>query len=197
MIQPELFENLSPEQKPRPSLWLAFPGRFVQLKVAYEDMVLGSLSVLLVLLAGFCLGVERGKRLNLPEVSEPASVGIATAGEGTIPNKVLSGAASAPAKPLPTIPASVPQKLSGSETGSSPDLKGSFSIQLASYVGQESAQVEAERLRRRGITVQVVHQGKYYELRAVGFRSWSEAKASLGSLKKVYPDAFIKRLALS
>jgi hypothetical protein len=68
-------------------------------------------------------------------------------------------------------------------------------IQLASYNGERSAREEAARLSKRGIQAQVIPQGRYFELRAVGFRTRAEAKGALGALSKTYRDAFIKRLS--
>ena len=61
-MQPELFDNL---QAPQPRRFQSplFPSRFLRVRIAYEDLIFGGLSLVLVLLAGFCIGVERGKKL--------------------------------------------------------------------------------------------------------------------------------------
>ena len=57
------------------------------------------------------------------------------------------------------------------------------------------AQQEARRLAKSGVRAQVVKQGKYLELRAVGYRSKQEAKSALAGLRTKYPDAFMKRVS--
>ncbi|MCM8811856.1 MAG: SPOR domain-containing protein [Candidatus Omnitrophica bacterium] len=75
--------------------------------------------------------------------------------------------------------------------------EGPYVIQLASYVGVHSAQAEADRLRRQGFNPRVIKQGKYYELRVVGYRSKMEAMDKLATLRKTYHDGFVKRLSSS
>ena len=200
MFQPELFKDLQPGQKPKQFQLSSFPGRFLRLRVAYEDAVFTLLGLVLVVLAGFCLGVERGKHLGpQPEVLQTA--GIATARENKpAPDPIrLKEPATAlalsaePRKVLPVIPASVPAAIRG--PGSASQADEAFAIQLATYVGQQAAQQEVRRLAQKGVRAQVLKQGRYLELRAVGYRSKPAAKAALASLRTMYPDAFLKRVS--
>lgn len=191
MVQPELFDELHAERKPRRSFLPAFPGRFLRLKVATEDAVFAGLGLVLVVLAGFCLGVERGKRLPAsPTAPEPA-LGVAVAREtaarpAPVPERKLT-----PAIPVAVSPAPAePEPAVGSEAPG-----GGYAIQLASYAGIQSAQEEAKRLGRKGFRAQVVRQGHWVELRAVGYRSKAQAQEALAILRKTYRDAFVKRLS--
>ena len=204
MFQPELFRDLQPDQKPKQSPLSGFPGRSLRLRVAYEDAVFTLLSLVLVVLAGFCLGVERGKRLG-PQPEIVTTAGVATARENRpVPNPaVLTGARTLVSRPIeprreiPIIPAAVPAAPAPAAQEPGPALKSAegFAIQLATYVGQEAAQQEVLRLAKRGIRAQVLKQGRYLELRAVGYRSKPEAKAALTGLRRMYPDAFLKRVS--
>lgn len=185
-----------------------FPGRFLRLRVAYEDLIFGTLALALVLLAGFCLGIERGKRLGTLLLPSDQVAGIASAQgsrERLEPPMVGIASAQAPVRPaarpaepvLPVIRVSTPV-VSGSAVSKSEaqDLaEGAYAIQLASYNGERSAKEAAARLSKQGIQAQVVSQGRYFELRATGFQTRAEAKAALGGLSKTYRDAFIKRLS--
>jgi len=202
-MQPELFQDLPSAERPKRLNWPAFPGRFLRIKVAYEDLIFGVLSVILLFLAGYCLGVERGKHLvaGPEDIASPQLV--ARAGEGV--SDVASPQVS------PAVPERVLQERVNEQTvqpASTPSQRESdvvpapqrrpaqrYVIQLASYVGAQSARDEAARLRRKGIDVRVIQQGRYYELRAIGYRSRQHAQASLGTLRKRYRDAFIKRLS--
>lgn len=195
VTQRELFVDL-PAAGPQPgkSPFPLFPGRFLRVKVAYEDMIFGGLGLILLLLGGFCLGVERGKGLVVrhPVLEPPSGVSSTVAHAAARPGPEWGSASPV----LPIIPAAVspppPEAFSGGRAD-----PGMYAIQLASYVGQQSAQEEARRLARQGVSARVVRQRKYYEVRAVGFRSWAQAKEALTDLRKTYRDAFIKRLAPS
>ena len=203
MFHPELFPDLQPGQKPQRFQLLHFPGRFLRFRVAYEDAVFTLLGLILVLLAGFCVGVERGKRMG-PEPVVLKLAGVATAREsGPVSEAapVVLAVAARPAEPrkaLPVIPAGVSPALatsSGVVEPVMPEPKTGFAIQLATYVGQEAAQEEVKHLAKKGIRAQVLKQGKYYELRAAGYRSRSEGKQALTGLRKSYPDAFLKSVS--
>lgn len=193
MNQPELFPESSSAPRQKRFSFPVFPGRFLRLRVAVEDLVFGALGLVLVLLAGFCLGVERGRGIPVGAVFTDPAVGLASAAATSA--RAASEPVPSGERPVPTLPAAVsplPAR-AAREGGAAP--QGAFAIQLASYVGMQSAQEEARRLARQGLTPEVIKQGKYVELRAVGFRSWSDAHAALAPLRKTYRDAFIKRLS--
>ncbi len=207
MFQPELFPGEQQQKRPGRFQMPVFAGRFLRVRVAYEDLIFGTLAVALVLLAGFCLGIERGKRLGVVPLMADAGVGAATAQasqegpEISAPAASRKAPATRPSHPgggaLPVIRVSTPV-VSGSAVSKSEasDLaEGAYVIQLASYNGQLSAREEAARLSKRGVRTQVIPQGRYHELRAVGYRTRAEAKAALATLTKTYRDAFIKRLS--
>lgn len=171
------------------------------------------LALVLVVLGGFCLGVERGKSLD-PQPILVATAGIASAGENSPvsdgarieaavhqPRGIPSAAETVPPrsqpqrKVLPVIPAVAPTAPSATAPATAVSPEEEFAIQLATYVGQESAQQEVNNLAKMGVRAQVLKQGKYLELRAVGYRSKAEAKEALALLRKKYPDAFLKRVA--
>lgn len=167
-MQPELFpaQSFPRAHAQRPVL---FPHRFFRIRVAYEDLICVLLGVTLLLLAGFCLGVERGKKLTAAAL-HPADERVASPPPREL--KVAQAAAKA------------------SSVG-----QGSYVIQLASYLDRRPAEQEALRLTRQGFLAQVVPQGRYFELRAGGFRSREEAMGPLAALRKTYHDGFVKRIA--
>ncbi len=166
-----------------------FPHRFIRVRVAYEDLIFSVLSLVLILLAGFCLGVERGKRLVVPDV--PAEERLAVQRQVVLPVQIRA-VAEVPVKETVSSSTEVPVRVPAVSV-SGPE--GPYAIQLASYVTPLAAQAEADRLRRLGFTARVIKQGKYFELRVVGYRSKSEASGSLAMLRKTYHDSFIKRLS--
>ncbi|MBI1953226.1 MAG: SPOR domain-containing protein [Candidatus Omnitrophica bacterium] len=181
-MQEELFDELKAEPKPKGITPLFFPHRFLRVRIAYEDLVCAILGLSLLVLGGFCVGVERGKALTVapaavkpsaPEVSRPQTVEVASVSlksEELTRGKVSAAVAS-------------------------PAAAGSYVIQLASYVTEGPARTEAERLRRQGLNAQVVASGRYFELRVAGYRTRDQAVSTLASLRKTYHDGFVKKVS--
>ena len=150
--------------------------------MAYEDAIFFGISLLLVLLAGFCVGVERGRHLAASQVTAAPQAKESAAA----PQDLSVAAASVPAKgeTASRVAAAVPAQ-----------FQASYAIQLASFVDKQIAQTEAQRLHRLGFSPQIVKQGKYYELRVSGYRSREDALGPLATLRKTYRDGFIKKLS--
>ena len=191
-MQPELFEDLRAEPHSRGFQPPLFPHRFIRLRIAYEDLIFAALSLILVLLAGFCLGVERGKQLDLHAAAVVAPAVAA------VPKPVVAEMEMAiPAPAVKVVMTGTPATRAAAvkANAKSESVGGPYAIQLASYVDAQSARVEADRLKHRGFNPLVVKHGKYFELRLAGYRSRAEAMVPLNQLKKVYRDGFIKHLS--
>ena len=189
-MEGDFFPGLQTEPHPRRTHPTLFPHRFLRMRVAYEDLIFLGLALMLVLLAGFCLGVERGKRLTgvgrplaLSDSRRPAPVEEFTAPTGAL----FRGPA-----PVARVKAVDSETRKVASVGAVPS--GPFAIQLASYLDHQAAEAEARRVSRQGFNAQVIKQGRYFELRVVGYRSKGEAAASLAALRKTYHDSFIKKI---
>lgn len=186
-MQPELFQDLPTESAQRRFEPPLFPSRFIRVRVAYEDLIFSALGFLLVLLAGFCLGVERGKRFT----TEPTAPWMATNATPAAASAAVAGES----LPLPSEPVDLKGPSIARDAAFLKPGQGRYAIQLASYLDSQSAQAEAIRLRRQRFRAEVVKQGKYFELRVTGFQSREEAKTHLAILRKTYHDGFIKQLS--
>ncbi len=185
-MQPDLFGDLRAEPHSRGFQPPLFPHRFIRLRVAYEDLIFSVLGLILLLLGGFCFGVERGKQLEVhPVVAAPQP--------NVVPPPVM--AIPAPSVKVVVVPTQSVVSRAAAKANSKSGAGGAYAIQLASYVDAQSARIESDRLRRRGLDPRVVKQGKYFELRLAGYRSRAEAMVLLSQLKKVYHDGFIKHLS--
>ena len=185
-MQPELFQELELQPRSHRFQMPLFPSRFLRLRVAYEDLIFVVLILVLLLLAGFCLGVERGKRLAvvpLAPIVAPAVVQGVQGVQGESP--VVATAPLAVLSEAQRVPLAAAESSSGQQ----------YVIQLASYLDLKAAAAEAQRLGHRGFKAQVVRQGKYYELRVVGYRSREQASVPLAALRRTYRDGFIKRIS--
>lgn len=178
-MQQELFKELQTEGQAPSKRVVLFPHRFLRIRVAYEDAIFSGLALVLALLAGFCLGVERGKALrgNLPASQGSAPQSVA---EELAAQSLPLSSPGLPSSPLPAV------KAQG---------QGFYAIQLASYLDAGSAEREAGRLKRQGYEAQILKSGRYYELRVSGFLSREQAASSLATLRKTYRDGFVKRVS--
>jgi len=190
-MQRELFQDLDLQDqrvvRPRTPV---FPGRFVRVKVAYEDLIFGGLSLLLLLLAGFCLGVERGRHLADQGIAPGQFLMAEAATDRSLPAVSVSQAV-----PIPLEALQVSAPVSAAPAASSVGKR--YAIQLASYAGARSAHREAQRLARKGFQAEVLKQGRYFELRAAGYPDRGKASEALLVLKKWYHDAFIKTVSVN
>ncbi len=182
-MQPELFQELEGAHKQKRFQPPLFPNGFLRIRIAYEDVIFAALSLILILLAGFCIGVEKGKHLLRNSQEIPTAV-----------------------VPSLKVKEVLPQKIEAVAEESHPVTKNgeNYVIQAASFVDNGSAQVERERLVRKGFNAQVISatggsasggKRQYFELRVVGYHSRNEAQLSLTNLKRVYRDSFVKRLS--
>jgi len=71
---------------------------------------------------------------------------------------------------------------------------GGYTIQLASYKGRQSADKEADTLKKKGLTAFVVYKGDYVILCAGKFSDKEQARNSMSKLKKQYKDCILRRL---
>ncbi|TRZ95099.1 SPOR domain-containing protein [bacterium] len=69
-----------------------------------------------------------------------------------------------------------------------------FTIQVASYKGRNSAQREAEALKKKGLLAIVLTKSGYNVLCVGNFSNKGNAQSLLSQLKKQYPDCRIRRL---
>ncbi|MCX5700128.1 MAG: SPOR domain-containing protein [Candidatus Omnitrophica bacterium] len=144
----------------------------------HEKTILVVISVLLVGIISFSLGVEKGKRMVLavqvnPEVAKDA---------------------------LSANPVSVPQvqilvKKEEVLKASNPiTQQGSFTIQVASFKTKDSAQREAEFLKKKGFSTLFINKNSYIVLCVGNFPNKETALPLLSELNKRYRSCYIRRL---
>lgn len=175
--QPELFGQF--EAPSRPSWWMRYwrsVPRFLVLRVAYEDLLLTAIAAVMVLVVGFCLGVERGKRvvvaLATPAVAQP------------LPAPAVSVPPVVPA--LPVRSPIVPPKPAAADSR--------YIVQVASFTVRDQAEAARTRLSGYGVQASIVTKGKYSVLYASGFSTYAQATATADRLRPTYRDCFVRKL---
>jgi cell division septation protein DedD len=160
---------------------------------AYEKVTLVLICAMVVAIGAFSLGVEKGKALAptamrsaiVPQAEMPPA---ATAQKvQNLPAQVPEAALQASARaPLP-VPTTISEQ-------SNPPVIGAFTIQVASYQNKDSAQKEAEALKKNGFPVSLALSGKYTVLCIGKFNNKKSAETMLAKIKKQYQGCFIRRL---
>jgi len=140
----------------------------------YEKMILVAIGAIIIAVAAFALGVEKGKRLAMPQQQQPVVSRLPVA---SVPQQAQ---AAIQPKAVSSTVAAVPQQ--------------GYTIQLASFKNSGLARKEAEALKKRGFTPFIALKGNYSILCVGNFNSKENAKPLLSEIKKIYPDSFIRRL---
>jgi hypothetical protein len=125
----------------------------------------------------FSLGVEKGKRLALTKGPVAASFDLAAA-KTRHPTAQASAPAVTSAVPSPEVTAVIQ----------------GYTIQLASYKSLSSAQIEAQALKKKGLTPIILTKSGYKVLCVGRFNNKETAQQLLSELSKRYEGCRIRRL---
>ncbi len=153
-------------------------GSFFGRMQGYEKKVLLVICFIVVAIAAFSLGVEKGKKIT-PEVNLVAAK-----------TQVV----------LPEAPEKQAPALMRKEDSVNPKEAKSplerYTIQVASYKTARYAQQEAEEFRKKGLTPLIITKGVYTVLYVGNFPDQEAAKSALSELKrqKRYAGSMVRRL---
>ncbi len=178
--QKELFEEFEYARKwPRFLKKRQFPQRHFMLKITYERAVLSFVILTLILVITFCTGVERGKQIAvLTPQAVDTTADIAKVVNVTPPKTTQQ--IKEPLKP------NEEKKVEKTTTWV-------YTVQVASYLKEEAARKELERLKRAGFNSYLTQSGKYYLLCEGNYSSKKQARSAKSRLKREYKDCFIKK----
>ena len=205
--QPELFGQF---QQARPTPWWGrrwrLPQRFVVLRLAYEDLVLAAVGALMVVVLGFCAGVERGRYLVVAQVApqglpsvpgEPTSaVSVSTRPVAPVAPLVPAPVAPRPLQMGPRPPLAKPLHTASPTkvAQSAPATGGRYVVQVASFSDRPSAEAAQRRVTQQGLQGMVAAKGRYYVLYASGFSTYAQASEAASQLRQAYQDCFVRKL---
>ena len=180
---------------------------FKNLTLSLEHTIVLGIFFLISWVFFFSLGVERGKGSVL--AVNPASV-VNPVSKETQPLVKMQNVNPQPAitvsqhQPMPTaiktdqrLPpqnAAVPEKPIERPVNPNELLKDDYTIQVASYKTQESAQKEASVLKQKGFEVFVLPKGAHIILCVGKFDEKEAAKKFLNKLKNKYSDCLVRRI---
>ncbi|MBF0388155.1 MAG: SPOR domain-containing protein [Candidatus Omnitrophica bacterium] len=212
--QYDFFPNAAsaPDETKRPHFMAA---RF---NLSVENLVIFSIVSIMVVIFTFSLGVERGKRIALrdgagltldakasetPNATAATTVPSSAAGTAVAvksDSKLLAGKtdgkmsiAKADSK---LLVAKADSKLMASTQVADAVKKasGGYTVQLASYKTEKSAQKEAQALLKKGFKAFVLPKGEHLVLCVGNFQKKEEASVYGKKLKNNYQDFVVRRL---
>ena len=164
--------------------------RYFTATLSYENIVFFSVIFIMLGVAVFALGVERGKKLALKDriLLTDLIDNKKTARQDTVPESV----------DVPDIkdaqPYVPPAKIreEPKETVTVSDDKP-YTVQLIAYKSEISANKEMEELKKEGYETFLIVRDGYYQICVGNFRNKEEAKSTIAALSKIYKDCFFRR----
>ena len=176
MFQPSEYQTRQEQQGKRDNSHLE------KLRGYYKVMYIFT-AVIIVSLASFSIGVEKGKRIAFHSASR------------VIPAAHPAAAAITPVIP-PVIPAATPKPIPRENIIRKKENipTESFTIQVASVSQKGSITNELTRLKNKGYAGFSLAKGKYTIICVGKYGGKVEAQSSLNKIKNHYPDSMIRRL---
>jgi len=151
-----------------------------------QSVVILVLCVVLLLVASFTLGVERGKLISRNSVPAPAApwdkISVPAPKSGESP-KEKAALKQPEAAPTPAAAAKIEAPAAGS-----------YVIQVASLKTEQAASQLAETLTEEGWPSFTKTSGNYVVVLAGRFSKKEEAQSRISELRKTYTDCFIKKI---
>jgi hypothetical protein len=149
----------------------------------YEKIILRIIIFIITAVVSFSLGVEKGKRMNVRQSNFHLDMALKLH----------------PDKPTTQNISHQQPVIQKEETKDRampvrPEIIGNYTIQVASFATSTYAQKEAEKLKKKGLSPQVLSKGRFEVLYVGKFSDKESAKPVLTELKKIYRDCFIRRL---
>ncbi len=166
----------------------------VNVVLSTQSIIILFICVLMLLIASFTLGVEKGKLITVKttvDVKEQASpaapekVALPATGEKS---NIAENAAVEPQK-IQIAAATTPEPIKETQTPT-----GGYAIQVASLKNESAAKSLSETLAKKGFAASVRPSGNYLIVLAGNYSSREEAQGKIKELKKTYSDCFVKKI---
>ncbi len=180
---------------------------FQEFTVSPENMIIGCISLLMLFVLLFSLGVERGKTIHLTTQPAPKINPLQNKTSAIITPQLPQGPVGQNVKPAqnvqPNIPVVAPvvnQARTVTALNSAQPVQiqsqeaGNYTIQVASFKLEKNAQREADILKGIGYETLVVAKGDHYIVCVGRFIESNDAKKFTARLKSRYKDSVVRRL---
>lgn len=186
--QQELFEQFAGSaRKPERFLPQNKINKPILFSTSVEQVILISITLILVCCFVFFLGVLRGKSLK---TSPLAAAMVYSKKPVSLPVPVVSAA------PVRSAAASEPVRLPGPQQAQVVEVSSTtkpYTVQLATYKKQELAEKEVVTLRRSGYFSTIIPSDGYYQVCVGQYATKDEAKKDLKNFSAKYKGCFLRR----
>lgn len=183
--QLELFSSDS-SPSPQPS------KSFLRYLRNYEKVVLVAIGCVVISVVAYSLGVKKGKRITAFK-SAPVAVDMALLKPKAVVPAVANREIYTTSQPIKIeVKDQAPVTPRGNLAQVAQPKK--YTIQVASYESKTKAQVEINKLKKKGFTPVLIPKGKYNLVCLGNFTSKKTAELMLSQLRKHYRDCIIRRL---
>jgi len=190
-VQPELFCSIKKRQKHGFFHRNIFEDHYKSsFSIQCDTLIVLVIALLMVTLASYVIGIERGKRL-----AKASSCDEALKNETKTTNtklfeedkqqEIKSGPEREQTEQAVPVEESEPEPVIASN---------GYIIQLVTYSSDSYAEKEVERLKAQGYDIHVLKSGEYYVLYSGTYKSKSLANEKLNRFKERYKDCFVRRL---
>lgn len=159
----------------------------VNVVLSTQSIIILFICVLMLLIASFTLGVEKGSLVTARAAVENKETLPA------VPEKVALPAATGENRVVTENTIVEPRKIQIAATPS-PAPQTAYAIQIASLKSESAARGLSETLIKKGFTASVRPSGNYLVVLAGNYASREDAQGKLKELKKTYSDCFVKKI---
>jgi hypothetical protein len=181
-VQKELFEDFVNREKKSYGRDLFHKKSKFSINLRSEHLVFILIGFIIALAVVFAFGVEKGKAISSYSVSQKGpyrheqQLGIIKAESADSGQENEMVQADVPAEPV-ALPAPL-----------------EFTIQVASYLKEETAKLHADTLKSNGSHAFVLKKGDYYITCVGRFKDKQSADLQAGKLKKSYSDCIVRKI---
>jgi cell division septation protein DedD len=174
---------------------------------SYQSVIIIFICAMMLLIASFALGVEKGKLIVKNNVNSDKAIVTASSGtpavpsvastiqEKSLPLNMAQTQTTVVSKENPVVTNSAVALTANVQNETAPlPIQGGYTIQVASVLSEKAAKTMSESLLKKGITSFTRTSGKYVIVLAGNFSKKEEAQSILRELKKTYADCFIKKI---
>ncbi|MFC1807173.1 SPOR domain-containing protein [Candidatus Omnitrophota bacterium] len=188
LVQKELFEEFAHKQKRKQPKAIFASSQKNTATFSIEHIIIGVIALIILGMIIFSAGVERGKRVERKKRKFKVEVEVkksdaAIEKDAARTNKVDA----APLMTEKTEPLKSAPKLKEKR------VTTLYTIQLASYLKEETAANAASALKEDGHKAFVRESGKYFTVCVGEFKEKQKARKGQDKLSRLYPDCYVRR----
>jgi septal ring-binding cell division protein DamX len=186
-VQKELFEDFVAQDKKRyPKDTISKKTKFT-LTLHVEHLILGATGLVLILAVVFSIGVEKGKGIMLNPPHQD-NIKEAVRHAETEPSADLKEIE----EPLTARDETPKQQAVSLDL--LPQESDIYTVQIASYTKQASAESYARSLKQRNMEAFTLKKGSYYVICVGRFGQRHEAESEMRKLRKFYSDCIVRKI---